>query len=71
MQVGADDGDGRDVAEIVVLCFVISALSSHRPSESSSAMVGSRTACSSLNPKHFLGGGGAVPNGAAEVSGVL
>jgi hypothetical protein len=66
-RVGADDGDGRDVADIVVSCSAMSAPSSRRPS--SSAMVGGGTARSSLNLEPFLGGGGAVPDGAADVGG--
>jgi hypothetical protein len=65
--VGADDGDGRDVAERAVSCSAVSAPPSRRPS--SSAMVGGGTARSILNLEPFLGGGGAVPDGAADVSG--
>ena len=67
-RVGADDGDGRDVvARVVVSCSAVSAPSSRRPS--SSAMVGGWMARSSLNFELFLGGGGAVPDGAADVGG--
>lgn len=61
-RVGADDCDGRDVSESVVTC---SSVSSRRLS--SSAMVGGGTARSSLNLELLLGGGGAVPDGAADV----
>ena len=66
-RVGVDDGDGRDMAGGVVTCPDASALSSRRPS--SSAMVGGGTARSSLNLELFLGGGGAVPDAAADVGG--
>jgi len=64
-RVGVDDGDGRDVAERVVRCSAVSVPPSRKPS--SSAMVGGGTARSSLNFEPFLGGGGAVPDGAADV----
>lgn len=68
IRVGADDGDGRDVAErVVVPCSAVSAPPSHRPS--SSAMVGGGTARSSLNLEPFLEGGGVVPDGAADTGG--
>jgi hypothetical protein len=66
-RVGADDGDGHDVAERAVPCSAVSAPPSRRPS--SSAMVGGGTARSSLNLEPFLGLGGAVPDGAADVGG--
>ena len=66
-RVGADDGDGCDVAERVVPCSAVSAPPSRRPS--SSAMVGGGTARSSLNLEPFLGGGAASPDGVADVGG--
>jgi hypothetical protein len=59
--------DGCDVAERVVPCSAVSALSSRRPS--SSAMVGGGTARSSLNLELFLGGGRAVPDAAVDTGG--
>jgi hypothetical protein len=68
MRVGADDRDGRDVAErVVVPSSAVSTPSSRRPS--SSTMVGGGTARSSLNLEPFLGGGRVVPDGAADVGG--
>ena len=67
MPVGGDDGDGdgRDVAGKAVSCSAVSAPPSRRPS--SSAMVGGGTARSILNLEPFLGGGGIVPDSAADV----
>lgn len=62
--VGADDGDGRNVTEgVLVPCSVVSVPPSRRPS--SSAMVGGGTARASLNLEIFSDaaadvGGGAV-----------
>ena len=64
-RVGADGGDDHDVVEGAATCSTVSAApTSRRPS--SSAMVGSGTARSSLNLDPFLGGS---PGGAEEVGG--
>jgi hypothetical protein len=65
--VGADDGDGCDVAGRAVPCSAVSAPPSRRPS--SSAMVGGGTARSILNLEPFLEAGRVIPDGAADVGG--
>ena len=63
--MAADDGDGCDAEERATPYSAVSAaLPSRRPS--SSAMVGGRTARSSLNLDPFLG---SSPGGAEEVGG--
>ena len=70
-RVGGDGGDGRDVMKRAVPCSDVSVAPPSRRA-SSSAMVGGRTARSSLNLDPFLGGspGGAEGVGEGAVRGV-